>query len=644
MKRATTVLITFVLLFMCVHGFAQIKLPGIIRDSMILQRDAKINVWGWALAGEKISIKFNAKTYKTITGNNGKWLLQLASQKAGGPYTMEIAGKNKIVLQDILIGDVWVCVGQSNMEHQMKLHAVRYADEIAHADYANIRQFKVPNVTNLLNVQDDVNGGSWKWADSSNVKDFSAVAYFFAKALYEKYHVPVGIINASWGGIPIEAMMSEDGLKDFPAILQTVEKNKDTAYVNGVNRKAAADMQSMPKPNDKGIAEKWYDASYVPKEWRTIAIPGYWEDQGVKDLDGAVWYRKEIDVPASVTHVPAKVLLGRIVDADELYINGIKIGSTGYMYPQRRYAVPANVLKTGKNLFVIHVTNNFGKGGFVPDKPYQLITGNDTVDLTGYWQYKVGYVNTPRRGSGGSFGIALQNQPTALYNSMIAPLINYNIKGFTWYQGESNTGKPGEYAMLQPAMIKDWHSKWKDTALAFLFVQLPGFMDYTYQPTESGWAMFREAQAKSLALANTGMAVTIDVGEWNDIHPDRKKEVGDRLALAAFKIAYKENMVYSGPIYQSKEINGNKIILSFTNTGTGLATSNGEALGEFAIAGDDKKFVWANAVIEGDRIIVSSDDVPNPKYVRYAWADDPPNANLINKEGWPASPFRTDSF
>ena len=221
------------------------------------------------------------------------------------------------------------------------------------------------------------------------------MAYFFAKALYEKYHVPIGIINASWGGIPIEAMMSEESLKDFPSIVNTVEKNKDTAYVNATNRKAFAASNAMPHPEDKGIAQKWFDTSYQPKGWRAIAIPGYWEDQGIKDLDGVVWYRREINVPASMLNVPAKVFLGRIVDADELYINGTKVGSTGYLYPQRRYAIPAGVLKPGKNIFVIRITNNSGKGGFVPGKPYQLIAGNDTIDLTGYWQYKVGQVNAP---------------------------------------------------------------------------------------------------------------------------------------------------------------------------------------------------------------------------------------------------------
>lgn len=631
----------FSLTIFSLQTFSQVKLPQLIRDSMILQRDTKINIWGWASPKEKIALKFNGKNIRTTTGADGKWLVQLPSMKAGGPYTMEISGKNKTLLKDILIGDVWICAGQSNMVHQMKLHAVRYADEIAKANFPEIRQFWVPNVTDLQHPVDDLPYGYWKSANPTDVLEFSAVAYFFAKKIYEKYHVPIGLINASWGGIPIESMMSEESLKDFPNILSTVQKNKDTAYINGFARRALANTGTRPRQEDRGVAEKWYDPNYLPKEWRPINIPGYWEDEGIKDLDGVVWYRREIDVPAAMTNVPAKVFLGRIVDADFLYVNGKMVGNTTYMYPQRRYQLPTDLLKPGKNIFVVRVINNFGKGGFVPDKPYSLIAANDTIDLKGTWQYKVGEVFLPRRGFGGGGGINFQNQPTACYNAMIAPITNYSIKGFVWYQGESNTGRSEEYKKLQPAMIADWRKKWKQGDLPFLYVQLPNFMDYTYLPSESQWAEFRNAQRECLSVSNSAMAVTIDVGDWNDLHPDRKKDVGDRLALAALKLAYGENIIYSGPLYQSSTVEGNKIIISFTNVGSGLITIDGEELSEFAIAGEDKKFVWAKAKIEGDKVIVWNETISEPKYVRYAWADDPVNPNLYNKEGLPASPFGT---
>lgn len=631
--------------FICllIIAYPQARLPQIVRDSMILQRDARVKIWGWASGGEKVQVSFAGKKYKTTTGADGKWLITLSPLKAGGPYTLQIDASNHLTLKEILIGDVWLCSGQSNMVHQMSLHSVRYAEDIMRANYPQIRHFWVPNITNLQAPQDNLPGGYWKWANPKDVGEFSAVAYFFARVLYEKYHVPIGLINASWGGTPIEAWTSEEGLKEFPNILSTLQKNKDTAYINGLNRRAF----SGPRPaqtQDKGLTGAWYNTAYVPKGWRTINIPGYWEDQGIKDLDGVVWYRREFDVPASMTNVAAKVFLGRIVDADALYVNGKLVGNTTYMYPQRRYAIPMGILKTGKNLFVIRVTNNFGKGGFVPDKPYQLIAGNDTIDLKGYWQYKVGQANIRQQGfGGGGAGISAPNQPAALYNSMIAPLLNYAVKGFLWYQGEANTGRPEEYAKLQPEMITDWRSKWQEPDAPFLYVQLPGFMEMNYQPIESQWAAFREAQLKSLSVTNTAMAVAIDLGEWNDIHPDRKKDVGERLALAAEKIAYGEkDMVYSGPLYQSSATDGNKIILAFNNVGSGLITNDDEEPGEFAIAGADKKFVWAKARIEKDKVIVWNDEVSNPMYVRYAWADNPVNPNLYNKEGLPASPFRTD--
>ncbi|MBP6022542.1 sialate O-acetylesterase [Ferruginibacter sp.] len=641
MKSIIILLLNTVLYF---SVSAQIKLPQLVRDSMILQRDAKVNIWGWAAANEKLSVRFNNKTYKTKADAAGNWKVILPPTKAGGPYTIDIIGGNKITLKEILFGDVWFCSGQSNMVHQLNIHDVTYAKDIAEANNPQIRQFLISTLTNLQGPQNNLPTGYWKPAVGEEVRPFSAVAYFFAKQLFEKFKVPIGIINASVGGTPIEAWTSEEGLKDFSSLTSTIKKNKDTAYINSFNRRPAAG-NPIAQNTDAGITgeKKWFDETYIPKGWKNINIPGYWEDQGIKDLNGVVWYRREIDVPASMISKPAKVFLGRIIDADELYINGKKIGNTTYQYPQRRYTVPNDVLKAGKNIFVIRVTNTNGKGGFVPDKPYCIFSGTDTVDLKGTWQYKVGDVFIPRGGFGGGGGIAAQNQPAALYNAMVAPVINYTIKGFVWYQGESNSGRAAEYTKLQPAQIVDWRNKWQQGDIPFLFVQLPNYMDANYIPSESQWAELREAQLKSLSVTNTAMAVAIDLGEWNDIHPDNKKTVGERLALAALKNAYGENIFHSGPIYQSHAIEGNKIIISFSNTGSGLTTNDNEAPAEFAIAGADKKFVWAKTKIEGDKIIIWNDAVANPIHVRYAWSDNPMNPNLYNKENLPASPFRTDN-
>jgi len=634
----------FIFFFIVITSFGQVRLPKIIADGMVLQRDANVKIWGWASPGEKVSVQFMKKMYRTVAAADSQWVIKLSNLRAGGPYEMKIAGSNSIIINDILIGDVWLCSGQSNMEYQLGYDDATYGKEMAEVNFPQIRQFKVPNRAILDGPKTDMTGGSWKSANPKDIKPFSAVTYFFAKKLYEKYHVPIGIINSSVGGTPIEAWTSEDGLKEFPAIMSTIEKNKDTAYLNSIRRPGGGFPRQQQSSQDRGLnsSPPWYDMTYVPKGWKTITVPAFWEDQGVKDLNGSVWYRKEVDVPATMVGKPARVYLGRIIDADVFYVNGKQIGRTGSMYTERRYDVPADMLKVGKNLFVVRITNNNGKGGFVPDKPYYLFAGSDTVNLVGYWQYKVGEVFIPRTTQGGGGFVSAQNSPAALYNGMIAPVINYTLKGFLWYQGESNVTRAAEYAGLQIAQINDWRNKWNMGNLPFLFVQLPNYQDYTYLPVESNWALLRESQFKALSLPNTGMVVTIDIGEWNDLHPWNKHDVGQRMALLAEKMVYGENIVSSGPLFQSATVDGNKIVISFTNVGSGLVTNDGEEPREFAIAAADKKFVWAKAKIEGDKVIVSSEEIPNPMYVRYDWADSPVDPNLYNKEELPSSPFRTD--
>lgn len=611
---------------------------------MVLQREAVLKIWGWASPGEKVDISFNGRNEGTVAAPDGKWLAKLPAMKAGGPYTMVLKGKNTIVLKDILIGDVWLCAGQSNMVHQMRLHNITYAEDIANANYPKIRQYWIPTATRLTGPAEDLPQSYWKSANPKDVNDFSAVAYFFAKQIFEKYGIPIGIINSSVGGTSIESWTSEDGLMDIDGLPEIITRNRDTAYVNDVNRKAFSTQVKKPTGIDKGLSGnmKWYDPKYLPKGWMNINIPGYWEDQGVRDLDGVVWYRREFDVPAAMVGIPARIHMGRIIDGDRFYVNGQQVGSTGYQYPQRRYKLDAGLLKPGKNIFVIRVENSTGKGGFVPDKPYYVEAGNQSLDLKGEWQYKVGeaYVQF---GKTGSYGISEQAQPTALYNAMIAPLTNYSIKGILWYQGESNVGNARSYKKLLPSIILDWRKKFAQPELPFFYVQLPNHGDMRYQPAESGWALLREAALQTLKVPFTGMAVTIDLGEWNDIHPDNKKDVGERLGLIARHFSYGEkSLVYSGPIFQSSKIDGAKIVVSFNHVGSGLVAIDGEPLSQFEIAGEDKKFVWANAKIESDKVVVWSDQIASPKYVRYAWADNPVNPNLYNFQKLPASPFRTD--
>jgi len=643
-KMAVRILTMLVLHALVFPALADIRLPRLVSDGMVLQRDEELVIWGWADPGEPITVTLASETGKTVTGPDGKWSTVLPAMDAGGPYTLTIKGKNQVVINDVLLGDVWFCSGQSNMVHMLDIHDVTYAQDIVEADFPQIRQFLVPTATDLMQPQPDVPAATWEQAIGEKVRAFSAVAYFFATQIHKTQGIPVGIINASVGGTPIEAWTSEAGLRQFPEVTSSILQNKDTAYVHATNRAAA--LANTPAPfNDMGITSdpKWFETDHMPGSgWRTINVPGYWEDQGIRNLNGIVWYRKEVEIPAAMVGKPARIFLGRIVDADELYINGKKIGNTTYMYPQRRYHIAADVLKAGTNVFVVRVTNHNGKGGFVPDKPYCIFAGADTVDLKGTWHYKVGAVFPPAIAHNRVPSINIQNQPTALFNAMVAPVTDYAIKGVLWYQGESNVAQPEVYAGYMRALIADWRNQWGDETLPFLFVQLPGFMEYNYLPAESHWAELREAQRQTLTVQHTAMAVAIDLGEWNDIHPERKKEVGERLARLAREMVYHEDINASGPLYRSYRKEGSKIRLSFDAVGSGLKTADGGPLAEFAVAGADKKFVWAQAEIVGDDVVVWCDSIPDPLYVRYAWADNPVNPNLYNKEGLPASPFGID--
>jgi len=643
-KATGSLLCFYILLLLSRTAFCQVRLPVLISDGMVLQRDADVKIWGWAGEGEKVTINFNGKTYNNTAGADCKWKVILSQLKAGGPCSINIDAENHITLKDIMIGDVWVCSGQSNMELPMNRVKYRYQDVIAHSDNPNIRQFIVPHIYNFQEPQEDLQSGRWVSANPKSVLEFTAVGYFFAKELFEKYRVPIGLINASLGGSPAQAWLSENALNAFPEYLETAKKFRDSTYINqivnkdkDVNDKWYSSLQQKDKGLEKG-QKPWFDKDYNDSEWAAMDVPGYWADEQLGFVNGVVWFRKEIDVPASMAGKPAMLWLGRIVDADTTYVNGKIVGTVSYQYPPRIYDVPPNLLKVGRNIIVIRIINNLGRGGFVPDKPYQLSAAGQTIDLKGKWQYKLGAAMDPLPAK-----TFIEWQPLGLYNGMIAPLLNYRIKGVIWYQGESNTGKPLEYQKLFSALITDWRAKWKQGNFPFLYVQLANFMEVKDQPSESNWAKLREAQLKTLSVPSTAMAVTIDIGEWNDIHPLNKEDIGKRLALAARKLAYGDkNVVHSGPIYKSMKIDGNKIILTFTNIGSGLIAKGGGELKHFAIASADKKFIWSKAKIKGDNVIVWNDDITNPVAVRYAWADNPEGANLYNKEGLPASPFRTE--
>jgi sialate O-acetylesterase len=621
---------------------AQVRLPRLVSDGMVLQRDRPVHIWGWARPGEAVAVSFLGKAYKASAGADGQWRVTLPALQAGGPYEMSLKASNQLVVKDILVGDVWLCSGQSNMETPMSRLRDKYPDVIAQAANPRIRQYEVPMSYAFTGPKDDVTGGKWIAADPQTVLKFSGVAYFFAKEINAKYQVPVGIIKNAVGGSPAEAWLSADALKLFPKYEQQVAPYRDSAAVAGIKQKEQAAIGNWYRQlhqADRGEAPgqlPWYAPAYNAAGWQTMTVPGYWADGELGPVNGVVWFRKEVDVPAGMVGKPARLELGTLVDADSTYLNGRLVGSTGYQYPPRKYDFGPDVLKAGRNVITVRLISNGGRGGFTRDKKYELMAGGQTLDLRGPWQYQLGATLPPTPGS-----TTFQYQPGGLFNGMIAPVLPYAIKGVLWYQGESNAGRTADYQALFNAMILDWRQHFQRPGLPFIYAQLPNFMAAKKAPSESGWAQARDVQRRGLALPHTGMAVLLDAGEWNDIHPLDKQTPGHRLALAAQQVAYGESrLVASGPLYQAMQTTGNKVTLTFTSVGGGLVAKGGELKG-FAVAGPDKQFVWAQARIEGRKVVVWSDEVPTPAVVRYAWADNPEGANLYNREGLPASPFTT---
>jgi len=629
-----------------VISYSQVRLPKLISDGMVLQRETNVKIWGWASADEKIVIQFIGSTYHTTANSNGEWEVMLPELKAGGPYVMQINASNSTTINDILVGDVWVCSGQSNMQFSMRGLVTIYPDDIKNSENQFIRQFMVSQGFSLKAKGTDFRSGKWQYANPNSVLNFTAAGYYFAKKLYEIYKVPIGLINASVGGSSAEAWISEESIKTFPKYFEDVQKFKAAGYIEKINKmdnERVRNWNRQLRQNDEGYInpqKSWYDPELDTGDWETMHVPGYWADTKAGPVNGVVWFRRKINIPASVVGTHAILKLGRIADADSVFINGRFVGSTGSQYSERTYKIPADLLKEGENTIVVRVINYIRHGGFVPGKQYNILANNDTVNLEGEWKYRVGAAVEPLEDR-----LFTGKIPTGLFNSMIAPMLNYSIKGVLWYQGESNTSRAFEHYDLFKLLIKDWRYNWHQGNFPFLYVQLPNFVEVNVETTKYDWAYFRESQLKALSIPHTGMAVSIDIGEGNDIHPVNKKDLGYRLALAAQKTAYGEKgIVYSGPIYESMKISNNKVILAFTNAGKGLTSKNNEELKCFEICGVDNEYFPAKAKIVKDKIIVWNDDVINPVAVRYAWANNPLRPNLYNKEGLPASPFRTSEL
>ncbi len=634
--------------------YADIRLPAIVGDDMVLQRDMKLPVWGWADPGEEVrlSVSWHRMERRTVTDADGKWQFTVTAPPAGGPYELTFKGKNTVTLKNVLVGEVWVCSGQSNME--WPLHSVNNAEqELAAADYPNIRLFTVQK--KIADVPESDCTGQWSLCTPETVPGFSAVGYFFGRYLHKELGVPVGLINTSWGGTVAEAWTSSDALAKMPAFKTQLDKmaaaraNPDAAMKKYENEMAAWQKKvEAAGAQGKGCIAPDFDDS----GWKTMDLPGRWEQTALPNFNGLVWFRKTVDVPESWSGKKLVLQLGPIDDQDTTWVNGVKVGShtgSGQWQALRKYDIGADVVHAGKNVIVVQVLDTGGDGGIYGQPEQMKLSLADAADakpisLAGPWRYKVGYdlASLPPQPQA-PFWVNNPNAPTVLYNGMIAPLIPFGIRGAIWYQGESNAGRAHQYRELFPLMITNWRRKWGEGPFPFLFVQLANFMAAQPEPSESAWAELREAQFMTLKLPNTGMATIIDIGEADNIHPRNKQDVGKRLALWALDMAYGRDLVYSGPLYKSMEIKDGKIVLHFDHVDGGLVAKGNDGLKGFAIAGADRKFVWAKAKIEGDTVVVASDKVAEPKAVRYGWADNP-TCNLYNKAGLPASPFRTDDW
>ncbi len=632
----------FLFIVICCSGIsvsANVTLPKIFADNMVLQRNVLIPVWGWAEANEKVEVKFYRQTKTVKADKTGKWMVRLDAELAGGPYDLSVTGKNSILIKNVLVGEVWLCSGQSNMEWTVG-QSNDAKKEIASANYPFIRHVKVPHTISSL-PQPDLTPGEWKVCDSTTVADFSGVAYFFAKNIYDSLKIPIGLINDSWGGTNIETWISREAFEssgEFKEMIAGMPKLNLDSFSKLKVRDSELRIEALQGTKLKGLnANLFKEISFDDSKWPILNAPQLWEQQSIGELDGVVWLRKAIVLPAGDFSKEATLELAKIDDDDIAYVNGIKIGSTNQWDAKRKYKIFSGILKEGKNVIAVRVVDNGGGGGIYGDAADLILSfGNSSISLSGEWKFQVESIKKTTNEN---------SLPSLCYNAMINPLIPFAFQGVLWYQGESNAGRSYQYRKAFPLLINDWRKKWNNANMPFYFVQLATFNTTGNSNEGCGWAELREAQTMTLSLPNTGMCVTTDIGIPGDIHPANKQDVGKRLAAIALNNIYNEKMICSGPSYQSMEIKGSEIILSFNNMGTGLNTPDkyGYIKG-FEIAGKDSVFYFARAFIKGNTVVLFSDKVENPIAVHFGWVGNASDCNLFNKEGFPAVPFRTDEW
>lgn len=640
---------TFLLSLMVVQlTFAEVRLPNVFGSHMVLQRKKPVPVWGWAEPGEKVTVLFNGQTKTTKATPAGKWMVRLEPMEAGGPFQLVVTGKkNTVSFTDVLLGEVWICSGQSNMEWQLQ-GAANGKEEVKAANYPQIRQLLVGKAMSLT-PKDNIEG-TWAVCSPETAAQFTAVGYFFARQLQKELNVPIGLINTSWGGTHSETWTSREALMQndqLRPVANTLPSSDEEVIRSGQERTRTL-LQNQQGGLPTAAEERtWADPNLTTTQWKTMNVPTDWEWGGLPTLDGTVWFRREITLPDDASLRKMTLRFGFIDDRDSTFVNGQFVGATRSNQP-RAYALPDGLLKPGHNVIAVRVVDEWGSGGLLgtPDQ-LQLSGEGITIPLAGQWQYRVANVFPS------SFKPGPNSYATQLFNAMLNPLIPYAIEGVIWYQGESNAGRAYQYRKTFPLMIQDWRQHW-GSDFPFLFVQLANFNASNGNSRRgSSWAELREAQTMTLQLPNTGMAVTSDIGESADIHPKNKQDVGKRLAAEAMRVAYastKTGDVWQrdasqGPMFDKLSIDGKRALVSFRHVGSGLMVRDKYGyLKGFEVAGADQKFYYAKAEIQGNSVIISADSVAVPVAVRYGWADDNGDVNLYNKESFPAVPFRTDTW
>jgi len=632
---------------------AKVVLPSVFTDNMVLQQKTDITFYGDATKNKQLTVKtgWNGKEYHTEADGQGKWSLKIPTPAAGGPYEITFSDGKKLQLKNVMIGEVWFCSGQSNMEMPVAGwgKVMNYEQEIAEAAYPAIRLFQVKKNTSLAPLKEvESTLGGWQECSSATVPEFSALAYFYARALWKELNVPIGVIDCTWGGTPAEAWTSHETLRQVMGFREEMDKLErlgfDPNRMEQAYSEERAHWQSLFTEKDKGMENGklcWTAPSLSEEDWQTISLPGYWEGKGLKDFDGIIWFRRSLEIPAEWAGKPLTLRLGMIDDEDITYFNGVEIArGAGYMTP-RTYTIPAKLVKAGKAVLAVRVSDFGGEGG-IHGKAEELYVEADgkRISLAGDWKYRIG-LSLKGFPPAPVSPIQSSSYPTVLFNAMVKPWTAFPIKGVIWYQGEANVGRSEQYEDLFPALITDWRRQWRSD-FPFYFVQLANFMESKEIQPDSEWAALREAQTKALKLDQVGMAVTIDIGLADDIHPKNKQEVGRRLALVALVGSYGKNVSGSAPVFRNYRIKGDKMELDFGQKQDGFQIK-GTTLKGFTIAGPDRVFYPAEAMVQNGKIIVFSPEVSIPLAARYGWADNP-DCNLYGENGLPVAPFRTDCW